>query len=187
MEKKLKNRKVAILVTNGFEQSELTDPKKELEKNGATIHIVSIKSGPVKGWDKNNWGDSFDVDKTLDEVSADDYDALFLPGGVMNPDQLRKNLKAVAFVKDFMEEGKPVAAICHGPSILIETGLLEGKTLTSYESIKTDLVNAGANWVDREVVVDSGLVTSRNPGDIPAFNKKMVEEFYAGILVTNNK
>lgn len=185
MEKKLKNRKVAILVTNGFEQRELTEPRKELEKHGATTHIVSFKSGAVKGWDNNNWGDSFEVDKTLDEVTPDDYDALFLPGGVMNPDQLRKNRKVVEFVKAFMDEGKPVAAICHGPWTLIETGALEGRTLTSYESIKTDLINAGANWVNEEVVVDSGLVTSRHPGDIPAFNKKMVEEFYEGIHVGN--
>src|SRR5690606_31900908 len=137
-------------------------------------------TGKVKAWKTDNWGESFNVDVALDSAKAESYDGLLLPGGVMNPDHLRKNEKAVAFVTDFMKSGKPVAAICHGPWTLIETGTLNGKKMTSYPSIKTDLKNAGVNWVDEEVVVDQGLVTSRNPDDIPAFNKKMIEEFAEG-------
>jgi protease I len=177
----LSNRKVAILTEEGFEQVELTSPKDALKEAGATVHVVSPKSGRIKAWDKTNWGIEVDVDKQLDEVSPDDYDALVLPGGVLNPDKLRQNKEAVAFVTSFLEEGKPIAAICHGPQTLIETGMLKGRKMTSYPSLQTDLKNAGVKWVDEEVVVDNGLVTSRRPADLPAFNKKMVEEFAEGV------
>jgi protease I len=178
---KLKNRKVAILVANGFEEVEFTEPKKALEEAGATVHVISPVEGKVKAWAKKDWGNEYAVDNKLNEANAEDYDALLLPGGVMNPDNLRAEEKAVNFTKKFFEKGKPIAAICHGPWILIETGALPGRTLTSYPSIKTDLINAGVNWVDQEVVVDSGLVTSRNPDDIPAFIDKMLEEFREGV------
>lgn len=177
----LDNRRVAILVSNGFEESEFTEPRKALKEAGAQVDVVSPVEGKVKAWAKKDWGKEYDVDVPLNQANADDYDALLLPGGVMNPDNLRADEKAVNFVKKFFQEGKPIAAICHGPWTLIETGALKGRTLTSYPSIKTDLINAGANWIDEEVVVDSGLVTSRNPGDIPAFNRKMVEEFREGV------
>lgn len=176
----LKNRKVAILVTNGFEQSEFTEPKKALEAAGAKVHVISPEGGKVKAWDGTDWGDEFEVDQTLDVANPDDYSSLLLPGGVINPDKLRVNKKAVAFVNSFLEAGKPIAAICHGPWTLIETGAIKGRKMTSFNSIKTDLINAGVNWVDEEVVVDQGLVTSRNPGDLPAFNRKMIEEFAEG-------
>ncbi|MEX2335842.1 MAG: type 1 glutamine amidotransferase domain-containing protein [Fulvivirga sp.] len=177
----LKDKKVAILVTHGFEEVELTGPREALENAGATMHIISPESGKVKSWDKKDWGTEYDVDKNLADVSPHDYNALLLPGGVMNPDHLRMNESAVAFVNSFLEEGKPIAAICHGPWTLIETGQLQGRTMTSYPSLKTDLKNAGVNWVDKEVVVDQGLVTSRNPDDIPAFNRNMIEEFREGV------
>ncbi|WP_115371270.1 type 1 glutamine amidotransferase domain-containing protein [Adhaeribacter pallidiroseus] len=177
MSNKLEGKRIAILAENGFEQSELEKPKQALEEEGATTHVISSKSGKIKAWDEKDWGDKVAVDKTLDEVSAADYDALLLPGGVMNPDKLRANATAVSFVKAFLTAGKPVAAICHGPWTLIETGLLAGKTMTSYASIQTDLKNAGVNWVDQEVVVDSNLITSRKPDDIPAFNKQIIESF----------
>ena len=177
----LKNRRVAILTEEGFEQVELTSPKMELKDAGAIVHVISPKSGKIKAWDKTNWGIEVDVDKQLDEVSPDDYDALVLPGGVMNPDKLRQNKEAIAFVTAFLKEGKPIAAICHGPQMLIETGLIKGRKLTSFPSLKTDLKNAGAKWVDEEVVVDNGLVTSRTPADLIAFNKKMIEEFAEGV------
>lgn len=175
------NRKaVAILATNGFEESELREPKKALEEAGADVHIVSLQSGEIKGWSDGNWSNSYTVDKTLDEVSQADYNALMLPGGVINPDLLRNNKDAVDFVRSFFENHKPVAAICHAPWLLAEAGVLEGRNVTSYSSIKTDIINAGANWYDEEVVVDEGLVTSRNPNDLPAFNAKLVEEVYEG-------
>lgn len=177
---KLAGKKVAILVEEGFEQVELTEPQKALEAEGATTEIISPKKDSVKGWNKTEWGDSFAVDTVLDEARAQEYDALLLPGGVMNPDKLRMNSKAVSFVKSFFTNHKPVAAICHGPWTLIEAGAVDGKKMTSYPSISSDLKNAGAQWVDEEVVVDNGLVTSRNPGDIPAFNSKMIEEFAEG-------
>ena len=176
--KNLERKTVAILATNGFEESELREPKKALENAGAEVHIVSIESGSIKGWADGNWSNSYDVDKTLDNVNQSDYNALVLPGGVINPDLLRRNDKAVSFVKSFFENNKPVAAICHAPWLLAEAGVLKGRKVTSYSSIKTDIVNAGANWVDEEVVVDHGLVTSRSPEDLPAFNKKLVEEVY---------
>lgn len=178
--KDLSNKKVAILATNGFEESELTQPKKALEEAGAKVDIVSEKSGKIKSWTDGNWGSEFTVDKTLDEVSQSDYNALMLPGGVINPDKLRLNKDAVNFVKSFFENHKPVAAICHGPWLLAEADVLKGRKVTSFSSIKTDLINAGANWVDKEVVVDQGLVTSRSPEDLPAFNKKLVEEVSEG-------
>jgi protease I len=177
MTQQLNQKKVAILVTDGFEQVEMTEPKQALEQAGAKSHIISPKSGTVQGWNHFDKGDNFQVDLTLDSANPGDYDALLLPGGVANPDQLRTNEKAVKFIQSFFEAGKPVAAICHGPWTLIEADVVKGRTVTSWPSLKTDLKNAGANWVDQEVVVDQGLVTSRNPGDIPAFVGKMVEEF----------
>jgi protease I len=177
----LNNKNVAILTEEGFEQVELTSPKQALEEAGATVHIISPQSGKIKAWDKDHWGIEIDVDKELREVSPDDYDALVLPGGVLNPDKLRQNKDAVAFVSAFLDEHKPLAAICHGPQMLIETGLIRGRKLTSFPSLQTDLVNAGAEWVDEEVVVDNGLVTSRTPADLPAFNRKTIEEISEGI------
>ncbi|NOW96733.1 type 1 glutamine amidotransferase domain-containing protein [Mucilaginibacter sp. SG564] len=177
----LSNRKVAILTEEGFEQVELTSPKHTLEAAGATVHVISPKSGTIKAWDKTNWGIEINVDRQLSEVSPDDYDALVLPGGVLNPDKLRQNKDAVAFASAFLDEGKPVAAICHGPQLLIETGLIKGRRLTSYPSLQTDLKNAGADWVDEEVVVDQGLVTSRRPADLDAFNRKAIEEIGEGV------
>lgn len=181
MAKKIDGLKVAILATDGFEQSELFEPKKALEEAGANVKIVSLETGEIKGWNENNWGDRVAVDLTVDEAQAEDFDALQLPGGVMNPDKLRMNEKAVRFIKSFFEAGKPVAAICHAPWTLIEADVVRGRTVTSWASLKTDLENAGAQWVDREVVTDNGLVTSRKPQDIPAFNQKMIEEFAEGV------
>jgi protease I len=180
MNNKLQGKKVAILATDGFEQSELFEPKKALEEAGAEVSVVSLESGEIKGWNEKDWGKSIKVDMTINEANADDFDALQLPGGVMNPDKLRTNEKAVSFIKAFFDAGKPVAAICHAPWTLIEADVVKGKTVTSWASLKTDLENAGAKWVDKEVVVDNGLVTSRNPNDIPAFNKKMIEEIAEG-------
>jgi len=176
----LNGKKVAVLVADGFEESEFTVPVEALQNAGAEIEVVSLKPDNVKAWAEKEWGDEYRVDKTVDKVSSDDYDALVLPGGVMNPDLLRVNKDAVTFVSGFMEEKKPIAAICHGPWTLIETGALQGRTLTSYPSIKTDLINAGVNWEDKEVVVDMGLVTSRSPKDLKAFCKKMIEEIAEG-------
>jgi protease I len=178
---KLSGKKVAILVADGFEQVEMTEPRKALEEAGAGTDLVSPNDGKVKGWKMTEWGDKFDVDVPLALANPDDYDALLLPGGVMNPDKLRMNHQAVEFVRAFFRAGKPVAAICHGPWTLIEADAVQGRTMTSYQSIKTDLKNAGANWVDQPVVVDNGLVTSRKPDDIPQFNQKMIEEFAEGI------
>ena len=176
----LNNIRVAALVDNGFEQSELLEPKKALEAAGARVDIVSPQQGKVKGWQHTNWGQEVAVDVRLDSASPDQYDALLLPGGVMNPDKLRANAKAVQFVKAFADSGRPIAAICHGPWTLIEAGAVRGRRMTSWPSLQTDLKNAGANWVDQEVVTDNGLVTSRKPDDLPAFNKKMIEEFAEG-------
>jgi protease I len=176
----LTGKKVAILVEDGFEQVELTSPKEALEAHGAQTHIVSPKSGNVKGWEHTKWGQEFPVDVAIEQANANDYDALLLPGGVMNPDKLRTNKKAVNFVRSFFDQGKPVAAICHGPWMLVEADVVNGRKVTSYPSIQTDLKNAGANWVDQEVVVDQGLVTSRKPDDLPAFNRKLVEEISEG-------
>ena len=180
MSGKLAGKKVALLATDGFEQSELFVPKEAAEKEGAVVEVLSIANADIKGWDKKNWGKSIAVDLLVSEANLADYAGLILPGGVMNPDKLRGNNDAVDFVTEFLESGKPIAAICHAPSLLIETKLLEGRKLTSYSSIKTDLINAGAEWSDEEVVVDNGLVTSRSPEDLPAFCKKMIEEFVEG-------
>ncbi len=176
----LSNRKVAILTENGFEESELVEPKKALEEAGATVHIISAQK-TVKGWKDGNWSGELKVDVNLDEAQTDDYDALLIPGGVINPDLMRRNGDYVAFASSFMHSGKPIGAICHGPQLLIETGLLKDRKMTSFMSIKSDLVNAGVTWTDEEVVTDNGLVTSRKPADIPAFNKKIIEEFAEGI------
>ncbi|HEY2727193.1 MAG TPA: type 1 glutamine amidotransferase domain-containing protein [Parafilimonas sp.] len=181
--KSLQGKKVAILTETGFEEVELTSPKQALEEAGAEVHIVSPQKEKVKAWDHDHWSIELKVDKNIDDVKEEDYDALVLPGGVLNPDKLRTNKNAVEFVSEFLESGKPVAAICHGPQTLIETGLLEGRTMTSYPSIQTDLKNAGVDWVDREVVVDNGLVTSRSPKDLQAFNKKMIEEIREGVHI----
>jgi len=180
MNQQLNGKRIAILVENGFEQVELTKPKQALEEAGAQTAIISPSGGKVKGWNHTEWGDEFQVDVPLEKAKPNDYDALLLPGGVMNPDKLRINRQALEFVKAFFDTGKPVAAICHGPWTLIDAGVAKGRKLTSYESIQTDLKNAGAQWVDQAVVVDSGLVTSRKPDDIPAFNAKMIEEFAEG-------
>jgi len=170
----LNDVRVAILTEEGFEQVELTSPKEALEKAGAKTDVISPKSGKIKAWNTKDWGIEINVDRELKDAKVEDYDALVLPGGVMNPDKLRTNKDAVAFVKEFLQSGKPVAAICHGPQTLIETGLLEGRRMTSYPSLKTDLKNAGANWVDQEMVHDGNLISSRKPDDLPAFNKELI-------------
>jgi protease I len=177
----LKGKKVAMLVANGFEQVELTEPKKALEEAGAKVSIVSPELRTVKGWKYTEWGDEFKVDVPLSDAKVDDFDALVLPGGVLNPDKLRRNEWALQFVRAFAESGKPIGAICHGPWTLIDAGIVPGRKMTSYPSIQTDLKNAGAHWVDEEVVVDNGLVTSRKPDDIPAFNRKLIEEIGEGV------
>ena len=177
---KLDGKKVAILVADGFEQVEMTKPREALEKAGAETKIVSPGSGKIQGMHHADKGDKFDVDLTLDDANPEDFDALMIPGGLMNPDQLRSTPEAVDFARHFFEESKPVAAICHGPWVLIDAGVVRGRTLTSWPAIKTDVKNAGGKWVNEEVVVDNGLVTSRKPDDIPAFNEKMIEEFAEG-------
>lgn len=177
----LSEKKIAILTENGFEEVELTSPKQALEQAGATVHIVSPQSGKVKAWAHDHWSIELPVDVQLSEANPEDYDALVIPGGVMNPDLMRLNADCVKFAQHFLESGKPLASICHGPQLLIETLLLPGRKLTSYPSVKTDLVNAGAEWSDVEVMVDKGLVTSRSPKDLEAFNKKMIEEIKEGI------
>ncbi|MGH8518536.1 MAG: type 1 glutamine amidotransferase domain-containing protein [Panacagrimonas sp.] len=176
----LNGKRVAILVAEGFEQSEMVEPRTALEKAGAETYIVSPARGEVQGWNHFDKGDRFNVDVEIDEAKAEDYDALLLPGGVANPDQLRMNPKAVQFAKRFVESAKPVGVICHGPWTLIEAGVVKGRTLTSWPSLKTDLTNAGAKWVDQEVVADQGLVSSRKPADIPAFSRKLIEELGEG-------
>ncbi len=176
----LKDVKIAILATDGFEESELIEPMKALEKEGAEVHIVSPDGGKIKGWKNGNWSDEIAVNSRVDQVSSSDFDGLLIPGGVINPDKLRTDIGAVQLVRDFFKDHKPVAAICHGPQMLIEAGVTNGRTLTSYPSIRKDLENSGANWIDEEVVTDQGLVTSRSPKDLPAFNKKIVEEFREG-------
>jgi protease I len=172
---KLNEIKVAILTENGFEQIELTFPKAALEREGFTVHVISPQPGKIKAWNFTDWGIDVKVDVVLKDANPADYNALVLPGGVLNPDILRQNELAVSFVKEFLQSGKPVAAICHGPQILIETGLLKGKTMTSYPAIKTDLKNAGANWVDDEVVHFENLITSRTPDDLDAFNDELIQ------------
>jgi protease I len=176
----LNGKKIAILATNGFEQAELEVPRDRLQKAGATVDVVSLVAGGIKGWDKKDWGKTIRVDKTLDQVSPSEYDAVVLPGGQINPDLLRVEPKALKFIKDFFDAGKVVAAVCHAPWLLIETGIAKGRKMTSYKSIKTDVINACASWEDSEVVVDRGVITSRNPGDLEAFSAKIIEEVKEG-------
>jgi protease I len=171
-----KSNKVAILTENGFEQSELTSPKDALQKAGYQVDIISPQKQIVRAWDHDHWGIELSVDKHITDVTAEEYDLIVLPGGVLNPDKLRTDKDSVEFIKDFFKSGKVVAAICHGPQILIDAGVVRGKKMTSYPAIRIDLTNAGANWVDEEVVTDGGLITSRKPDDLPAFNKKILEE-----------
>ena len=180
MSDKLKNKRVAILATDGVEQVELIEPKKALEEVGAQTDVISPKDGKIKGWNHTDWGKEIPVDVNLKSADQNNYDALVLPGGVMNPDHLRMEPAAVQFVKSFFESGKPVAAICHGPWLLVEADVVRGRKLTSWPSLRTDIRNAGGEWTDQEVVTDHGLVTSRKPADIPAFNRKMIEEFAEG-------
>lgn len=177
---KLNGKRVAILATDGVEQSELTEPRKALDDAGARTTLISPKAGSIKAWQHGNWGEEFRVDVSIEQADVNNFDALLLPGGVMNPDRLRTNRHAVEFVQRFVTSGKPVAAICHGPWLLVEANALRGRTVTSWPSLQTDIRNAGGDWVDREVVTDEGIVTSRKPDDIPAFNKKMIEEFAEG-------
>ena len=177
----LNNCRVAIVVTDGFEQVELTEPRKALEQAGARTEIISPNKKKVKGWNFKEWGEEIRVDVPIDQARASNYDALLLPGGVMNSDKLRMDDQVLNFVREFFDAGKPVAAICHGPWTLIDAGVARGRRMTSYPSIRADLQNAGADWIDQEVVVDNGLVTSRKPDDIPAFNRKMIEEFKEGL------
>jgi len=173
-------KRIAILATNGFEESELTSPRDAMIDARFSVDIISEKSGEIKAWKDGNWSNSYTVDNTIDQVNAKDYNALVLPGGVINPDLLRRNNVALMFIRDFFKQSKPVAAICHGPQLLIEADVVKGRTLTSFSSIKTDLENAGALWVDEEVVVDEALITSRTPNDLPAFNDKLIEEIREG-------
>ncbi len=176
----LDRKKIAILATHGFEQAELEVPRDRLKAAGATVHVVSLEAGEIKGWDKKDWGRPVKVDKTLSQISAEDYDAVVLPGGQINPDLLRVEPTALAFIKDIFNQKKIVAAVCHAPWLLIETGIAKGRKMTSYNSIKTDVANAGAQWEDSEVVVDNGVITSRNPGDLEAFSAKIIEEVGEG-------
>lgn len=176
----LNGKKILILATNGFEQSELEVPRDRLKAAGAQVDIVSPESGEIKGWDMKDWGRPVKVDKPLSGAKADDYDAIVLPGGQINPDLLRVNKDALALIKAFYDSGKTVAAVCHAPWLLIETGIAKGRKMTSYNSIKTDVINAGAKWEDSEVVTDQGVITSRNPGDLEAFSKKIIEEIREG-------
>jgi protease I len=180
MSDSLKNRRVAILATEGFEYVELVEPKKALEQAGAKTEVISPKDGQIRGWNHTDWGESVPVDTPLKAADPKNYDALVLPGGVMNPDFLRQDPAAVQFVKAFFAAHKPVAAICHGPWLLVEADVVRGRELTSWPSLKTDIRNAGGKWTDQQVVTDQGLVTSRKPDDIPAFNKKIIEEFAEG-------
>lgn len=175
MSTSLNGKRIAILATDGFEQVELTEPKADLEKAGAKVDVISVKSGEIKGWDKTDWGKSVKVDRPVGDAKPAEYDALVLPGGQINPDKLRIEKTAVDFIKQFAQSGKTVAAICHGSWTLIEAGVVRGKTMTSWPSVHTDLINAGANWVDQEVVTDGNFITSRKPEDIPAFNKAIIE------------
>ena len=180
MANELKNKRVAFLATNGFEQVELTDPWKAVEDAGGEPELISLEGGKIQGFHHHDKGETFRVDKTVDEASPSDYVGLVLPGGVINPDALRMHDNAMDFVKGFFEQGKPVGAICHGPWSLVETGVVKGRKVTSWPSLKTDIRNAGGTWVDQEIVIDRGLFTSRKPDDLPAFCEKLVEEFAEG-------
>lgn len=179
--KTLEGKKIAVITENGFEEVEVTSPKHALEDAGAMVEIVSPEKKTVKAWNHDHWSIDLPVDVNVRNADIENYDALLIPGGVMNPDKMRMNKDCVEFVKQFFEEGKPVFAICHGPQLLIEAGVVEGRMVTSFPSLKTDLMNAGAEWVDEEVVTDNGLVTSRSPKDLHAFNKKIIEEIQEGI------
>lgn len=180
MSNELSGKRILILATHGFEQSELEYPRDALKAAGAEVHVVSPESGEIKGWQKKDWGTPVKVDRALGEVKASDYDAIMLPGGQMNPDTLRQNDRALSLIKEFYESGKTVAAICHAPWLLIETGIAKGRKMTSYKSIRKDVENAGAKWEDSEVVTDQGVITSRNPNDLEAFSKKIIEEVREG-------
>src|SRR5690625_199219 len=181
MAEKLQNKKVAILVAEQFEQVEMTEPRRALQEAGAETVLIAPESGSIRAWNEDDWGDEFDVDQALDQANESDFDALLLPGGVNSPDTLRTNERALKFVHHFFESGKPVASLCHGPWTLINAGVVNGRTMTSSPAIQVDLKNAGANWLDQEVVTDMGLVTSRGPQDLEAFNRKMIEEIGEGI------
>lgn len=183
MAAQLQGKRVAILATDGVELVELTEPRKALETAGARTVVVSPKNGSIKGWDHDHWGQTIEVDQRLENAREAEFDALMLPGGVMNPDHLRQSERAVQFVRSFFDAGKPVAAICHAPWLLVEADVVAGRTITSWPSLRTDIKNAGGDWVDRDVVTDQGLVTSRKPDDIPAFTRKMIEEFAEGVHV----
>lgn len=180
MQRNIKGKKVAILTENGFEEVELTSPMNALKQAGVIVHIISPQKDKVKAWNGDHWSIELPVDKNVNDVDPEEYDMLVLPGGVLNPDKMRQNKKCVAFAQHFLEQGKPLAAICHGPQLLIETGMISTRKMTSYPSLKTDMINAGVEWEDKEVVVDNGLVTSRSPKDLEAFNKKMIEELSEG-------
>lgn len=174
----LTGKTIAIVAENGFEEVELTSPKKALEEAGAIVHVISMQK-KLKAWDTDHWSIELPVDVNLEKANSNNYDALVIPGGVINPDKMRMQKEYIAFASEFLEAGKPVAAICHGPQLLIETGMIKGRDMTSFPSLKTDLINAGANWMDKEVVTDNGLITSRSPKDLPAFNKEIIKEFAA--------
>ena len=184
MARNVEGKKVAIITENGFEEVELTGPKKALEEAGVTVHILSPQKNMVKAWNHDHWSIELPVDGQLHNANVEDYDMLVIPGGVMNPDKMRSDKDCISFAQQFLESGRPVGAICHGPQLLIETGMISGRKMTSYHSIKTDLINAGVIWEDKEVVVDNGLVTSRSPKDLEAFNRKLIEELAEGIHTT---
>ncbi len=173
-------KKIAILTEEGFEEIELTSPKEAMEKEGFKTEIISTKSEKIKSWNDGNWSNEYKVDQVVENVNASDYDALFIPGGVINPDKLRRSEEALSFIRDFFKQKKPVASICHGPQVLISADVVKDRKMTSFHSVKDDIINAGAKWEDSEVVVDNGLVTSRNPDDLEAFNAKLIEEIKEG-------
>jgi protease I len=187
MARDVKGKKVAIITENGFEEVELTSPMNALEMAGVEVHVISPQKEKVKAWNHDHWSIEIPVDKHISEANPEDYDMLVIPGGVLNPDQMRINKECVTFAQHFLEQGKPLAAICHGPQLLIETGMISSRKMTSYPSIKTDLINAGVHWEDKEVIVDNGLVTSRSPKDLDAFNKKMIEELGEGKHATTGQ